>query len=221
VTRGDRYAVGINGDALEGRHHGATHQISQNLADQLTIARRVIEPIRDRATHLYMIRGTEAHVGASGESEEALAVMVAADHDPESGQHSRYEAFVRVGDCSVHCAHHIGATGSMAYETSAVTKEMNEFLADSARWGESPPDVIVRSHRHRQSRVYLDGHRGQIIGLVTGGWQGKTPFAFRVPGGRITRPHIGGAIIRQGDEEHYVRTFLRTIPRPQPIIMEG
>ncbi len=42
VVKGEPYAVCINGDAIEGRHHQATTQITQNLADQAGIAYRLL-----------------------------------------------------------------------------------------------------------------------------------------------------------------------------------
>ena len=68
------YAVVINGDTTDGVHHGTVTQISQNLADQFAIAHRILKPIADQAAgRFYMIRGTEAHVGPSGQEEERLA----------------------------------------------------------------------------------------------------------------------------------------------------
>ena len=112
------------------------------------------------------------------------------------------------GACLVHATHHIGVTGSMAYETTALTKEFNEFCAESARWGRPIPDVVIRSHRHRHIEVRVPTGRGYGIIFVTPAWQLKTPYLFRVPGGRVTTPMIGGSLIRQGDEEWFTRHMI-------------
>jgi len=205
VTRGEPYAVGINGDFLEGRHHGATHPLSQNKADQANVAYEMLAPIKEKAKGgLYYISGTSVHVGEAGEDEEKLAERLKAKKD-ELGNYSRYELFIRVGKALVHATHHIGVTGSMAYETTALTKEFNEFSAESARWKRPIADVLVRSHRHRHSEVKVPTSRGYGIIFVTPAWQLRTPFTFRIPGGRVTTPMVGGSLVRQGDEEFYTR----------------
>ena len=208
VTRGEPYAVAVNGDAVDGRHHDATDQIAQNLSVQAAIAYEVLAPIAERAEgRFYMIRGTEAHVGPSAEAEEQLAQRLGAARN-EHGQSARYELWVRVGGTKgalCHLLHHVGTTSSAAYESSAVNREMTAEYVEAARWNERPPDYVIRSHRHRAIVVEFDSARGYAAGLVTPGWQAKTPFAFRTALGRISRPQFGGLLIRQGDEEHYFR----------------
>lgn len=176
VTRGEPYAVLFNGDMVEGRHHGATHQISADLADQNNIAYECLAPIVERCQgRFYYVSGTPVHAGEAGEDEERLARRLGAIPD-DNGRCTRYELYVKVGDCLVHASHHIGITGSMAYETTALTKEYNEFCAESARWGRPIPDVLVRSHRHRHSEVRVPTSRGYGTIFVTSAWQLKTPF---------------------------------------------
>jgi len=205
ATRGEPYAVLLNGDALDGRHHGSTHQISQNKADQANIAYEVLSPIADLCSgRLYYVSGTAAHAGQDGEDEERLAERLNAVRD-ESGNYSRYELFIQVGEALVHTSHHIGVTSSMAYEATALCKEYNEFCAESARWRRPIPDIIVRSHRHRHIETRVPTARGYGIIFVTASWQLRTPFLFRMPGGRVTTPMVGGSLIRQGNEEFFTR----------------
>ena len=213
VTRNEPYAVVVNGDTLDGRHHGSTTQISQNLADQHKIAEAVFAPIRDKCDgRLYMVRGTEAHVGPSAEMEELLAKDLGAV--PDSGGHySRFELWMRVGNGLVHFSHHIGTTSRAAYETSALQAEYVEMVNESAEWRDPPPDIVVRSHRHRHIKVESPTANTYGICFTTPCWQGKTPFAWRIPGGRVNRPQFGGALIRCGDEELYSRHWTRTLSR--------
>jgi hypothetical protein len=73
--------------------------------------------------------------------------------------------------------------------------------------------VVVRSHRHRNSEIRLPAKWGYAIAFVTPAWQLKTPFVFRIPGGRTSTPQIGGSIIRLGDEELHTRHFVQDIGR--------
>lgn len=213
VTRGEDYAVVLNGDALDGRHHGSTHQISQNKADQKKYGYEVLAPIVDRAKNgYYHIRGTEAHSGQSGEDEEDLARQLGAI-PTEEGQYARYDLWKEVGSGLVHLLHHIGTSSSNAYEGTAVNKEITEEFNEAARWGERPPDIIFRSHRHRHIKITIPTARGEGIAEVTPGWQAKTPFVWKIAGGRLAPPQFGGAIAKQGDEELYTRSKVWTIGR--------
>lgn len=217
ATRREQYAVVINGDVVEGVHHRATTQISHNLEDQAEIAYRILEPIAEKCKgRFWMVRGTEAHVGASGLEEERLAKRLGAVRNKE-GQYARYDLWKSVGPKLVHLLHHIGSTGSQAYEATAVHKELVESFAESARWGRKPPDVIVRSHRHRHIETTIatgDSHNtGRAIAVVTPAWQGKTPFAWKVPGARLSTPQFGGVVIRYAHGELFVRSKVWTIDR--------
>ena len=209
------FAVLVNGDTIDGVHHDSTTQISHNLADQAYIAELFLRPVFEACEgRFYMTRGTEAHVGKSGVEEERLARKLGAIPD-EAGRHARHELWVHVGNGLVHAMHHIGTTGSSHFESSAIMKELSESYAEAGRWNRRPPDVVVRSHRHRHLEVRVPTKLGYGISFVTAGWQLKTPFAYRIAGGRITTPQIGGSLIRQGDKDLYTRHKVWTIERPK------
>lgn len=211
--RGEPFAVVHNGDAIDGVHHGSTTQISHNIGDQIELAHAILRPVVDACEgRYYHIRGTEAHVGQSGVHEETLAKRLGAIPNAE-GQFARYELWKRVGGCLVHCLHHIGSTGSAAHEASAVNAELTAMYVESARWAKEPPDFIVRSHRHRSIAVDMDSAKGYAAAIVTPAWQGKTPFAWKIPGARVSTPQFGGIGIRQGDVEHFYRRKVWSIER--------
>jgi hypothetical protein len=223
VTRGEPYDVVHNGDAIDGVHHRSTTQISQNLEDQVRMAERVLAPQAERCRKkggtYYHIRGTEAHVGQSGEHEERLARNLGAKPNDED-QYARFDLWHRVGTPSkrvaaplVHLLHHIGTTSSAAHESSAVNAELSAMFNEAARWRRDAPDYVVRSHRHRFLAVDLSSARGYAAAIVTPAWQGKTPFTWRVPGARISEPQVGGILIRQGDEEFFYRRQIWSFDR--------
>jgi len=213
VTRRQPYGIVINGDTIDGIHHHSTHQITHNLTDQSKIAETILRPIVEKAKGgLYMVRGTEAHVGPSGAKEEELAKNLGAIPN-EFGQYARYELWLRVGDALVHFLHHIGTTSSNAYEATAINKELTEEFNEASRWREEPPDIIIRSHRHRHLKITIPTAKGEAIAEVTPGWQAKTPFMWRIAGARLAPPQFGGIIIRQGDEEFFTRNKVWTISR--------
>jgi len=217
VTRGEPYDIVHNGDIVEGVHHRASTPISHNEMDQARIAVAVMAPVIKKAQkkggRFFQIRGTEAHVGESAKYEEMLAKELGAVPNKE-GQYARWDLWKRVGNrCLVHLLHHIGTTSSAAHESSAVNAELTASYVEAARWGREPPDFIVRSHRHRSIAVDLNSAKGYAAGVVTPSWQGKTPFAFKVPGARVSEPQFGGIVIREGDEEFYYRRRVWTVDR--------
>lgn len=212
VTKGEPYGIAINGDALDGVHHNAVTQITNNLTDQARIAKVCILPIiRDEMCRFYYhLRGTEAHVGASGQMEERLAAELNAEPD-EDGRHARWELKVEIGTGLIHMTHHIGTASP-----TTVYKELQEAFMESARWGQRCPDVICRSHVHRHIETRIQTDRGFATSFTTPGWQAKTPFVYRLLGGRQTLPQIGGCIIRAGDEDHiYTRYRLWNLRSPR------
>ena len=219
VTRGEPFDLVHNGDALDGVHHRSTTQISHNLEDQQRIAegvlRSVVNQCKASGGTYYHVRGTEAHVGQSGEYEERLARTLGAKPNDQH-QFSRFDLWKRVGGSDgplVHLLHHVGTTSSAAHEASAVNAELTAEYVEAARWQRTPPDFIVRSHRHRSIAIDLNSARGYAAAIVTPAWQGKTPFTFKIPGARISEPQVGGICIRQGDEEFYYRRWVRTFER--------
>lgn len=216
VTKGEPFDVVHNGDALDGVHHGSTTQISHNMEDQQRIAEAVMAPVvaqcKASGGEYYHIRGTQAHVGQSGEFEERLARMLGAKPNSE-GQFARFDLWKRVGNCLVHLLHHIGTTSSASHESSAVNAELTAEYVEAARWNREPPDFVVRSHRHRCIAVDLNSAKGNAAAIVTPAWQGKTPYVWKVPGARISEPQIGGILIRQHEDGHFYRRWVRTFDR--------
>lgn len=217
ATRGEPYHLVHNGDAIDGSHHQSTYQITHNLTTQRRIAFNILkEPVARTVAvggTYWHIRGTEAHVGKSGQEEEALAKELGAKPS-DNGNYARWELRLRVGKALVHATHHIGTTGSAAYEATGVHKELTEAYVEAARWGHEPPDVIVRSHRHRNVQTEIHTKKGNAFAFVTAAWQLKTPFAYRIPGGRHSQPQLGGSVVRYHDGEIFTRHFVYSLEPP-------
>lgn len=215
VTRGEPFIVVHNGDAIDGVHHGSTTQWSHDLAAQRIHAEKILRPVADACEgRYYHIRGTEAHVGKSGTEEEQLAKSLGAIPNTD-GQYARWELWKRLGDGLIHFTHHIGVTSSSAHETSAVNAELASAFNEAGRWGHRPPNILVRSHRHRSCEIRLPSPSGYATAFVTPAWQLKTPYVYRIPGGRNSTPQLGGCLIRVGDEETHTRHFVKDLGRTE------
>lgn len=219
ATRGEKFDVVINGDAIEGDHHHARTPFSTNPVDQCRCARQLLEEKLSAAkkqgvlNRLFMVRGTEAHVGRSASEEELLGMQLGALPNKE-GQHVRWDLWLRVGDGKlVHFLHHVGTTSSQAYESTAIGKELVEEYNEAARWDRNIPDVIVRSHRHRNYQVTVPTGRGNGIAVVTPAWQGKTSHVWKIAGGRLSTPQFGGILIRYAHDRLFVDSKVWTVDR--------
>ncbi len=213
MTNGLPYCIIVNGDSLDGSHHGSTHQITHNLTDQGKIAKELLSPLVDKCEgRFYVIRGTESHVGPSGQEEERLAMELGAIPN-KYGQYARNELWKKIGNHLIHILHHIGSTSSASYESTAVHAELIAAYIEAARWNERPPDAVIRSHRHRYFETMFATEKGRGRGVITPGWQAKTPYTFRI-GARNQRPQFGGVVVIESPGgELYTRSKVWSLGR--------
>ena len=221
ATKGEKFDLVINGDAIEGDHHHARTPFSTNPVDQCRCARLLLEPKLEAARkkgklgRLFMVRGTEAHVGRSASEEEVLGQQLHAVQNKE-GQYVRWDLWLKVGDDKlVHFLHHVGTTSSQSYESTAIGKELVEEYNEAARWHRKIPDCVVRSHRHRNYQVTIPTGRGNGIAVVTPAWQAKTAFTWKIAGGRLSTPQFGGILIRYAHDRLFVDSKVWTVDRSE------
>jgi len=219
LTHNEPFAVLFNGDAIDGRHHNTVTQFTQNLAIQAKCAETLLKPIVELCEgRFYFNRGTEAHIGPSGEQEEQIAKNLGAIPE-KSGAYSRWISRLRIGDGLVHASHHISGGSSIAYETSAPARIFQQEYAECARWGREIPDCIVRSHRHRNIEIRARIKKGNVGGFatvfVTAGWQLATPLSWRLTGSGASFPQIGGSLIRWRHNNLYAWHMIWDIELPK------
>jgi len=206
VTKGEPYIIVVNGDAIDGMHHKNVTHITANEELHKEIAYQILAPEVDKSAGLIFIRGTEVHTGKSGMHEETLAKRLGAIKNYH-GNYSSFAQWIRMGKALINVSHHVGTTGTTAYESTAVFKELVEAYNDAGRWDKKPPDVVVRSHRHRCLEVRIPSANTYATTLATAGWQLKTPFVYRIISGRVAEAQIGGHLIRAGDEDYVYTRF--------------
>jgi hypothetical protein len=197
---------------VEGNHHQQTDAVS-NVLDQAKSAASIFKPILEKFDKFYAIRGTETHGGRSEQQTEQIAQALGAELEDETGNYSRQELWLEDSGVIMQFAHHIGFTNSAAYETSAPMRELIATLIESAQWGRPIPHIVVRSHRHRYTRVPVPTEAGDIECVVTPSWQLKTPYAWKVD--RTRMPHIGIILILIEDGTWQIKRKLYKLPQPE------
>ena len=183
----DLYSV-YNGDAVEGDHHQTSQIISRNPEPQTYITERVFGVPRD-PTKVFVVRGTETHVGPGASSEEHLGKRLKAERS-EAKTWSHWRLRMEVHGVRLDFLHH-GRTGTRPWtRASAVGALAAEIFYEHTAAGYPHPHLAIRSHRH----VHADSYDASPTRVIqTPAWQLKTAHAHKVAPESIA--DIGGIIV--------------------------
>lgn len=184
-TKDRPYVLLVNGDAIEGVHHGTKEVVHADPGIHVSIAVDCLRPLSRGASRTYVVRGTGAHVGHS--SEHAIGRAIGAQE--VDGVYSRHHWVFRVGPTVVSAKHHIGTVTRRSLRGTQLSVNLEEERAECAAAGHPMPDLLVRSHRHCYGHYQTED--AQII--VTPAWQALTSFGWKVVPSAI--PSIGGVIV--------------------------
>lgn len=181
VTGGDPFAVVLLGDMIEGNHHHTKQIISPESADHVACAAHALSPTLERADKVYVVKGTECHVG---NAEDALGNQFGAEKDPDSGRRAFNRLRLNVAGVSCAFRHHVGTTSRPWLESGELARAISQEQEEATIAGHTPPRVLVAGHRHRFGK-YDDGRR---LCVVNGAWQGLTTYGHKVVSPAVPRP---------------------------------
>jgi hypothetical protein len=182
--------VFFNGDAVDGDHHNTAEIISRNQEPTAQILSRIYDPVRALSpTHVFVIRGTEIHVGGEGSSEENWGKAIQACRCPESRSWSHWRLRHEIHGVRFDFQHH-GRTGTRPWTKGAISALACEIFYEHAASGIPHPHFAIRSHKHNIADSYKD-HPVRAIG--TPAWQLKTAHGHRVVPESLA--DVGGIII--------------------------
>lgn len=213
-TGGD-FDLVVGGDLIDGVHHQGVTQWTHNIEVQKQASIALLEPWVERAKRTIIIRGTEVHVGQSGQHEEAIARYLDTEKAAD-GNSSHWEVYYKLGKNLVHDTHHIGTSSSPFAESGASNREMVHGYVEAGRWGDEPASVYVRHHRHTCGVWGHPSKHGMSWSVTCPAWQLKTPYGHK-SGFRMQRPQLGGLIVVAGDNSPYVKVWTRSVERPKAI----
>jgi hypothetical protein len=213
--RGDELRIILNGDLVDGPGHHGTHQsMSMQSHIQSQIIHDTLEvPLSLGPDSVFIVRGTESHVGKGGTTEEAIARGLrdaghAIEGDPDTGQASWYEVTMDVQGRTINATHH-GRTGNrpwtgpnatlmlaaQIYYERSVERMQQLAQGMSEKDATRVPDLAFRSHYHKHYDSY-DAHPVRVIQMPA--YQLRTAYIYRRHVERLA--DIGGciAIIEDG-----------------------
>jgi hypothetical protein len=187
-----RPVVVLNGDEIQGVNMRDGQLITNKIDIQVEAALRLLEPVRRAARAMYLVRGTEWHVGKAAEHVETLGRLLNTKRDPGSGQWSWWELYLDLGGPVVQLAHHISAGSVPWYEATIPLRDTLMLLAELMRFVPERPNVrcVIRSHRHRFIAVHAPP---DLHIAVTPAWQLRTAFVMKKAGTML--PQIGYVIV--------------------------
>ena len=188
---GELYLV-FNGDLHDGDHHQTSQIITRNPATMQNIAADVIDPLAQIANKMFLVRGTEAHVGKSASMEEDIAKDF--NFEKNGKKRSWWHLVSRFKGHWFDIAHHTSMGSTPVGKGNAANKLAVETIFEYANRGQKPPDYVIRSHVHRHSDSY-DNYITRAIILPC--WQYGTAFVHRIAPGKLAT--IGGMIWEKED----------------------
>jgi hypothetical protein len=172
------YALVLNGDMIEGNHHRTTEIWSPDSRNHAKAAKELLGPVARRAGKVFMVAGTECHVG---NSELSIGSELGAEINPETNQPAWQHLCLDVAGCRVSVRHHFPATSRSYLEASQYSIQLGNAVNEAVRAGDVAPSILIGAHRHRTGH-FVDGNR---LTVVTGAWQGLTRHGYKVvPDGR-------------------------------------
>lgn len=195
AKRGGASYLILNGDLVDGNHHGTTQILSGNPCAQAQAALESIAVLTAlKFDHIFVIRGTGAHSGPSGASEEGIGEVVGAERDPDTHTSSWWVLRLEIDGVRFDFRHH-GRAGQRPWTEASIAAYLaHQIWMEHARRGLRHPDVAVRSHVHK----FSDSHdAAPTRAIVTPSWQIKTEFAHKVATESIA--DIGGLIFTVKD----------------------
>ena len=207
--------TGFNGDFTDGNHHGTTQILSGNPNAQAAVVDAVMRPVLAlNPDRMFFVRGTEAHVGASGNAEERIASGLRKDKRPvvgdaTTGNASHWHLKLDIQGIRFDLSHH-GRVGTRPWTKPNVTANLAaEIFYAHAASGQPHPHVAIRSHMHQWVDTH-DQHPVRVIQLPA--WQLATAFIHRIDtSGKLA--DVGGIICVVQDGELTVEKFKR-VPEP-------
>lgn len=218
--KADFYQV-FNGDLVDGNHHGTTQIVTGNPNGQSNILNDCIKvPLSLKPDKVWIIRGTDVHVGQSACSEERIADGLRRDKRPivseaDTRTASHWHAKANFNGWRFDFAHH-GRVGTRTWtKPNVVLNLAADIFAEHAQQDfdndakPTAPHIAIRSHMHQ----FVDtgnAHRTRVV--QTPAWQLATSFINRIAVGKVAE--IGGVIVvvREGQAPEVTPVIYKAQP---------
>jgi hypothetical protein len=177
------FAFVVNGDIIEGIHHGTKEIWSPEVTDQRNAAVEILEPFTSKASASFIVKGTECHVQ---NVESGIGSQLGCVKDEQTGNFAFDRLVLELNGIRHVFRHHIGTSVRRGLAGTQLSANLAEEQVEAANNGEKIPRVVVCSHRHKFG-LYRDTN-GLLV--VTPPFQGLTRFGHKVVSQARTNPGI-------------------------------
>lgn len=196
-----------NGDATDGNHHKTTQILAGAEGAHIKAATECFRtPLKLGPKWVWIVRGTEVHVGKSGGLEEGLAVALDREgaplvRDVNTNAWSWWYLPMELNGKLLDFTHH-GRMGQRSHTRAGYARHFaHDLWAERVMRGEEPPHLAVRSHYH----VYEDtgpSHptRGVTRVVQMPAWQLHTAFTRKVVPESLSDIGLVAIVIRPDGE---------------------
>lgn len=207
--------VVVNGDLVDGDHHNTSQIISRNPnAQALVWSECAALFLALKPDHITIIRGTAAHSGIAGCSEERIADGLRRDKrpiicDPETGSSSWWHWRPEIQGVRLDFTHH-GKMGRLPRTRgSALVLYAWDIADEHLISGDPIPHLAFRAHNHKRGD---SGTAAPVRVVATGAWQLGTEYVKKVAADSLA--DIGGASVVIENGEYEVKQITYKPERP-------
>ena len=215
AQHGARFLTVINGDLFDGRVKDTPQILSPHPEAQAYVGERITgELLKRNPEKTFIVRGTEAHVGPAGASEEAFAHGIKAERDPATDAWSWWVLRLELYGKLLDFRHHPGTSGNLPWTRSAGMARLAFLIwSEHTLKGERAPDLAIRSHKH----VWGDsGNAYPTRAIITPAYQLKTSYVHKVASESLST--IGmTAIVVLPDGTLDVKSLHHPVRNPDPV----
>lgn len=200
---GDKVLISV-GDMCEGDKKDQTYQIiTRNPATVVKAALDILKPMTSAVDSTFVVRGTAAHVGKSGNLEEIAAYSLDKVRTTDSGLSSFYHLPLSVDDVLIDTAHHCTMGRLPWTRNSSADRYAHQVFAEYSQSDRRPPHLVFRGHQHRWADSYDANPKTRVVCLPA--WTLATEYTNKIAPGALAE--IGAAIVYCDDGKYEIEKF--------------
>jgi hypothetical protein len=166
-------------DLIDGNHHGTSQLWTTDEQQMIEAAVKLLDPVAKLSHAVLGLRGTPAHVGASGKWDNAVCQRIGAKQ--VGGRPSSYELKPVISGVQFNLAHHGPSVGKKIHTFGNTARNFarNIFMLALAR-REPLPQVIMRAHVHKKLHETLRDFGHEYHMLITPAYQWATEYKHKI-----------------------------------------
>lgn len=203
----------LNGDMVEADTKQRSGQlISRDVTEIVEMAHDVWSPVAEMSKGMYVVRGTEAHVGLNATVEESFAGQFDnVVENPETGKKTWWYLPLKFEGWKMDIMHHPqGGSGGRPQNSQGVVDRLaSDTMFRAINEGYDVPDIAVRSHLHGYKN---SGNAFRVQALITPALCLLSAYGHRI--GLSHDGELGGILIFCDSSAYEIHPILRK-PRQQ------